>query len=56
MCIHTWLHVLLLWVILLSKKLEKTCSSFFLNDDGAMHFIYSHKYDTNSAEDSSDMN
>ena len=29
---------------------------FFLNVDGAMHFIYSHKYNTNSAEDSSDMN
>ena len=27
-----------------------------LNVDGAMHFIYSHKYNTNSAEDSSDMN
>ena len=26
------------------------------NVDGAMHFIYSHKYYTNSAEDSSDMN
>ena len=26
------------------------------NVDGAMHFIYSHKYNTNSAEDSSDMN
>ena len=26
------------------------------NIDGAMHFIYSHKYNTNSAEDSSDMN
>ena len=28
----------------------------FFNVDGAMHFIYSHKYNTNSAEDSSDMN
>ena len=28
----------------------------FKNVDGAMHFIYSHKYNTNSAEDSSDMN
>ena len=26
------------------------------NVDGAMHFVYSHKYNTNSAEDSSDMN
>ena len=26
------------------------------NVDGAMHFIYSHKYNTNLAEDSSDMN
>ena len=26
------------------------------NVDCAMHFIYSHKYNTNSAEDSSDMN
>ena len=26
------------------------------NVDGAMHFIYSHKYNTNSAEDLSDMN
>ena len=26
------------------------------NVDGAMHFIYSHKYISNSAEDSSDMN
>ena len=26
------------------------------NVDGAMHFIYSHKYNTNSAEDSIDMN
>ena len=26
------------------------------NVDGAMHFIYSHKFNTNSAEDSSDMN
>ena len=31
-------------------------SIIFLNTDGAMHFIYSHKYNTNSAEDSSDMN
>ena len=30
--------------------------SFFLNVDGAMHFIYSYKYNTISAEDSSDMN
>ena len=29
---------------------------FFLNVDGAMRFIYSHKYNTNLAEDSSDMN
>ena len=29
---------------------------FLKNVDGAMHFIYSHKYNTNSAEDSSDMN
>ena len=29
---------------------------FFLNVDAAIHFIYSHKYNTNSAEDSSDMN
>ena len=29
---------------------------FKKNVDGAMHFIYSHKYNTNSAEDSSDMN
>ena len=28
----------------------------FLNVDGAMHFIYSHKYNTNSAEYSSNMN
>ena len=32
----------------------------YLNVDGAIHFIYSHKhtdkYDTNPAEDSSDMN
>ena len=27
----------------------------FLNVDGAMDFIYSHKYNTNSAEDSSDI-
>ena len=27
-----------------------------LNVDGAIHFIYSHKYYTNSAEDSSDIN
>ena len=26
------------------------------NVDGAMHFVYSHKYNTISAEDSSDMN
>ena len=26
------------------------------NVDDAMHSIYSHKYNTNSAEDSSDMN
>ena len=26
------------------------------NVDGAMHFIYSHKYISNSAEDSTDMN
>ena len=26
------------------------------NVDGAVHFIYSHKYNTNSAEDSSHMN
>ena len=37
-------------VELLKVKLE------FKNVDGAMHFIYSHKYNTNSAEDSSDMN
>ena len=29
---------------------------FKKNVDGAMHFIYSHKYNINSAEDSSDMN
>ena len=29
---------------------------FKKNVDGAMHFFYSHKYNTNSAEDSSDMN
>ena len=28
----------------------------FFKVDGAMHFIYSHKYNTNSAEDLSDMN
>ena len=28
----------------------------FIDTDGAMHFIYAHKYNTNSAEDSSDMN
>ena len=28
----------------------------YKNVDGAMHFIYSHKYNTNLAEDSSDMN
>ena len=28
----------------------------FKNVDGVMHFIYSHKYNTISAEDSSDMN
>ena len=28
----------------------------FKNVDGAMHYIYSHKYNTNSAEDSSDVN
>ena len=28
----------------------------FVYVDGAMHFIYSHKYNTNAAEDSSDMN
>ena len=30
--------------------------SYLKSVDGAMHFIYSHKYNTNSAEDSSDMN
>ena len=34
----------------------KCTFGIFLNVDGAMHFIYSHKYNTNSAEDSSDMN
>ena len=29
---------------------------FFLNVHDAVHFIHSHKYNTNSAEDSSDMN
>ena len=29
---------------------------FHSNVDGAMHFIYLHKYNTNLAEDSSDMN
>ena len=29
---------------------------FFFNVDSAMHFIYSHKYNTSSAVDSSDMN
>ena len=33
-----------------------TINIFFKNVDDAMHFIYSHKYNTNSAEDSSDMN
>ena len=28
----------------------------FLDVDGTTHFMYSHKYNTNSAEDSSDMN
>ena len=28
----------------------------FYNIDGAMHFIYAHKYNTNSTEDSSHMN
>ena len=31
-------------------------TTFNKNVDGAMHFIYSHKYNTNSAEDSFDMN
>ena len=30
--------------------------SIVKNVDGAMHFIYSHNYNTISAEDSSDMN
>ena len=37
-------------MILVKNKFKKK------NVDGAMHFIYSHKYNTNSAEDSSDMN
>ena len=38
------------------KHLTALKISSFKNVDGAMHFIYSHKYNTNSAEDSSDMN
>ena len=30
--------------------------SFVLNFDGAMHFIYSYQYNTNSVEDLSDIN
>ena len=33
-----------------------TYYSLIYTVDGAMHFIYSNKYNTNSAEDSSDMN
>ena len=33
------------------------CNDLFIFiADGAMHLIYSHRYNTNSAEDSSDMN
>ena len=35
---------------------HKNIDITFKNVDGTMHFIYSHKYNTNSAEDSSDMN
>ena len=38
------------------KHLTALKISSFKNVDGAMHFIYSHKYNTNSAEDSSDIN
>ena len=43
-------------VILSSYFFSMFFSMFKKNVVGAMHFIYSHKYDTNSAEDSSDMN
>ena len=33
-----------------------TQNAFFCNVDCAMQYIYSHKYNTCSAEDSSDMN
>ena len=47
------------------RYLCNNCSNFMFSDrpkrmiknvDGAMHFIYSHKHDSNSAKDSSDMN
>ena len=42
---------------IVSKRLLGAFSGMRPDDvDGAMHFIYSHKYNTNSAEDSSDMN
>ena len=39
----------LFYVCIVNRKCEKSV-------DAAMHFIYSHKYSINSAEDSSDMN
>ena len=47
-----------------NNTIANTIMKFFIwesinnikNVDGAMHFIYAHKYNTNSAEDSSDIN
>ena len=40
----------------LERRGPEQISTHNINVDGAMHFIYSYKYNTNSAEDSSDMN
>ena len=38
------------------SKIINLTDKYVKNVDGAMHFIYAHKYNTNSAEDSSGMN
>ena len=53
--VQFFLSFYLVLLILYCRQTIYNQNFFFLNVDGAMHFIYSHKYNTNSAEDSSDI-
>ena len=59
-CVFSKLLFSITFLLKIFKMLMVLCTLFIhidiKNVDGAMHFIYSHKYNTNSAEDSSDMN